>query len=51
MKNQTTYKQFTLPMADQKRRATIALLAFADGFTEAELQKLTDKQLIDIYHG
>ena len=43
------YKQFTIPMTDQKRRATIALLAFADGFTKDELQKLTDKKLIDIY--
>ena len=44
-----TYKQFTLPMTDRKRQATIELLAFADGLKKEDLNKLTDKQLIDIY--
>ena len=40
-----------MPLTDQKRRAVIALLAFADGADKSELQELTDIELVDLYNG
>ena len=46
-----TYRQFQLPLADRKRQAVIALLNFADGLKKEDLNKMTDKQLVDLYQG